>query len=106
MDMKKVEKMRVKEKKWVKMIHQWEKTGREPEELRKRIWKGCPNSLRLRLWPLLLRLKEIKEKAEQVQGPNIYEVSYNAWYFNQKQTCLLELLDRVRLQYFVLPLSL
>jgi len=73
MDMKKVEKMRIKEKKWVKMIHQWEKTGREPEELRKRIWKGCPNSLRLRLWPLLLRLKEIKEKAEQVQGPNIYE---------------------------------
>ena len=74
-DRKKQEKKQLREKKWYKMSQEWKVSSKEPEELKTRIWKGCPNSLRGEVWPLLLQIKRIKESNEQKYGPGIYEVS-------------------------------
>lgn len=77
MDKKMLEKRQTKEKKWLRMIREWDETKKTPEELKSRIWKGCPDSLRGRLWPLLLRIQDIKSSNEHQHGPKIYEVSYS-----------------------------
>ena len=74
-DKKTLEKMQAKEKKWFKMVQEWEKSESEPADLKSRIWKGCPNSLRGRVWPQLLKLQQIKEINEKALGPDLYEVS-------------------------------
>eukprot|EP00116_Pleurobrachia_bachei_P006253 sb/3466515/ len=72
-DKKTLEKMQAKEKKWFKMVQEWEKSEQEPADLKSRIWKGCPNSLRGRVWPQLLKLQQIKEINEKALGPDLYE---------------------------------
>lgn len=65
----------MKEKKWLRMVKHWQETNRMPEDLKSRIWKGCPDSLRGQVWPLMLRIREIKQSNEKQHGPNMYEVS-------------------------------
>ncbi|XP_047096814.1 USP6 N-terminal-like protein isoform X1 [Schistocerca piceifrons] len=48
-------------KKWLKMINSWE-TAVTTEKMRRRLFKGIPNSLRGQVWALLLNVKAIKEE--------------------------------------------
>ena len=73
-DKKSLEKKQIKEKKWLRMVKHWQETNRMPEDLKSRIWKGCPDSLRGQVWPLMLRIREIKQSNEKQHGPNMYEV--------------------------------
>ena len=75
LDKKSLEKKQIKEKKWWRMVQHWQDTNKVPDDLKSRIWKGCPDSLRGRVWPLMLRIKEIKQSNEKQHGPNMYEVS-------------------------------
>jgi hypothetical protein len=56
-------------KKWLKMLNHWESMSTS-EKLRRRIYKGIPNSLRGEAWSKLLSLETIREEQ---QGK--YEVS-------------------------------
>lgn len=73
LDKKSLEKKQIKEKKWLRMVKHWQETNRVPEDLKSRIWKGCPDSLRGQVWPLMLRIREIKQSNEKTHGPNMYE---------------------------------
>jgi hypothetical protein len=57
-------------KKWVKMLKNWE-TPSTAEKLKKRIYKGVPDSLRGEVWSHMLNLARIREEQ---QGK--YEVSF------------------------------
>lgn len=48
-----------REKKWVKMLANWDASGTK-EKLRRRTFKGIPNSLRMKLWCKLLDVNRIK----------------------------------------------
>ena len=85
LDKKSLKEKQAKEKKWLKMVLEWDGewdklrerdnlSGAFPDELKNRIWQGCPDSLRGRVWPLMLRIKEIKKSNERQFGRHIYEV--------------------------------
>lgn len=80
LDKKALKEKQAKERKWYKMVKDWEgskdETSTFPEELKSRIWQGCPNSLRGRVWPLMLRIKETKHINERKFGQHIYEVIF------------------------------
>lgn len=57
----KVEMERVK--KWVKMISQWDQVLNS-EKLRRRVFKGIPNSLRGRVWSKMLDIDRHKEEQQ------------------------------------------
>ncbi|XP_073975683.1 related to the N terminus of tre oncogene isoform X2 [Rhodnius prolixus] len=57
----KVEMERVK--KWVKMLRQWD-TMVGTEKLRRRVFKGIPNSLRGQAWSRMLNLSNIREQQQ------------------------------------------
>ena len=46
-------------KKWLKMMKQWEQI-RDNEKLRRRVFKGIPNSLRGQVWSRILNLDRVK----------------------------------------------
>jgi hypothetical protein len=48
-------------KKWLKMLKNWEGMS-SSEKLRRRIYKGIPNSLRGQVWSQLLNLETIREE--------------------------------------------
>jgi hypothetical protein len=48
-------------KKWLKMLKNWESMSTS-EKLRRRIYKGIPNSLRGQVWSQLLNLETIREE--------------------------------------------
>ncbi|XP_045458361.1 USP6 N-terminal-like protein [Melitaea cinxia] len=50
-----------REKKWVKMLGSWESTATK-EKLHRRIYKGIPNSLRIKIWCKLLNVNTIKSE--------------------------------------------
>lgn len=64
-----------REKKWVKMLRQWQSksTG---DKLRRRVFKGIPNALRGEAWSKMLNLATVKEE----QGDKKYQEMRNlAW---------------------------
>jgi hypothetical protein len=50
-------------KKWLKMLKNWESMS-TTEKLRRRIYKGIPNSLRGQVWSQLLNLETVREEQE------------------------------------------
>nr|CAD7392968.1 unnamed protein product [Timema cristinae] len=52
-----------REKKWLKMLKAWGQMS-TTEKLRRRIYKGIPNSLRGQAWSQLLNIKTVKEAQE------------------------------------------
>jgi hypothetical protein len=50
-------------KKWLKMLKNWESMS-TTEKLRRRIYKGIPNSLRGQVWGQLLNLETIREEQQ------------------------------------------
>lgn len=50
---------RVREQKWLKMIFNWDKVS--PEKLKRRVYKGIPNSLRGKVWAKLLRVDQLTD---------------------------------------------
>ncbi|KAJ9600546.1 hypothetical protein L9F63_026315, partial [Diploptera punctata] len=50
-------------KKWLKMLKNWESMSTS-EKLRRRIYKGIPNSLRGQVWSQLLNLQTVKEEQQ------------------------------------------
>lgn len=46
-------------KKWLKMMKQWEQI-KDNEKLRRRVFKGIPNSLRGQVWSRMLNLDRVK----------------------------------------------
>lgn len=51
-------------KKWLKMMNTWE-TAVSTEKMRQRLFKGLPNSVRGRVWSLLLNLKDVRKGQEK-----------------------------------------
>ncbi|XP_039285973.1 USP6 N-terminal-like protein [Nilaparvata lugens] len=66
-----------REKKWVKMLRQWQaKPTSQPDKLRRRVFKGIPNALRGEAWSKMLNLATVKEE----QGHTKYQEMRNlAW---------------------------
>lgn len=54
-----------REKKWVKMLSHWD-TPATKEKLHRRIYKGIPNSLRIKIWCKLLDINRIKSEKNNV----------------------------------------
>jgi hypothetical protein len=50
-------------KKWLKMLKHWESVATS-EKLRRRIYKGIPDSLRGQVWSRLLNLERIREEQQ------------------------------------------
>lgn len=48
-------------KKWIKMLRQWESPA-TVDKLRRRIYKGIPNSLRGQVWIKLLGIQNLKQE--------------------------------------------
>ncbi|CAJ0957551.1 unnamed protein product, partial [Mesorhabditis belari] len=57
-----------REKKWLSMLSQWD-AKRPVKKLNERVWKGVPLKLRIRVWPKLLGIEELKA---QNRGDDIY----------------------------------
>ncbi|KAJ9597544.1 hypothetical protein L9F63_011602, partial [Diploptera punctata] len=53
-------------KKWLKMLKNWESMSTS-EKLRRRIYKGIPNSLRGQVWSQLLNLQTVKEEHNEMR---------------------------------------
>lgn len=51
-------------KKWLKMGREWEQKKLSPEKLKRRIYKGIPDSLRGAFWSRLLDLENLKKEQE------------------------------------------
>lgn len=49
----------IRAQKWAKMILHWDKTS--PEKLKRRVYKGIPNSLRSQVWAKLLRVDQLTD---------------------------------------------
>ncbi|XP_015784393.1 USP6 N-terminal-like protein [Tetranychus urticae] len=50
--------------KWLKMLEQWDKYFPNSEKLRKRVYKGIPNSLRGEVWTRLMEVPQVKKEQE------------------------------------------
>jgi len=50
---------RIREQKWLKMIQNWDKVP--SEKLKRRVYKGIPNSLRGKVWAKLLRVDQLTD---------------------------------------------
>lgn len=50
---------RIREQKWVKMINKWSTVS--PEKLKRRVYKGIPNSLRGKVWAKLLQVDQLTD---------------------------------------------
>lgn len=72
----KIEMERVK--KWVKMLTQWDQQTLSSEKLRRRVFKGIPNSLRSRVWSKMLNLDRVKEE----QQGKYQEMCQLAWNYS------------------------
>lgn len=55
----------IREKKWLQMIRQWNKSTTK-EKLKRRIYKGIPNKLRSEVWKLLLNVDKLISQNEGV----------------------------------------
>ena len=51
-----------REKKWLKMLKNWDKIPKD--KLKKRVYKGIPNAVRRSVWSRLLGLDTIKEEQQ------------------------------------------
>jgi len=49
----------IRAQKWAKMIQNWNKTS--AEKLKKRVYKGIPNSLRSQVWAKLLHVDQLTD---------------------------------------------
>ncbi|PAV59928.1 hypothetical protein WR25_17388 [Diploscapter pachys] len=54
-----------REKKWLRMIEQWQ-SGHPPSKLEERIWKGIPEKLRMMVWPKLLGADRMMRENQDV----------------------------------------
>ncbi|PAV76646.1 hypothetical protein WR25_25075 [Diploscapter pachys] len=54
-----------REKKWLRMIEQWQ-SGHPPSKLEERIWKGIPEKLRMMVWPKLLGADRLMRENQDV----------------------------------------
>lgn len=61
---------RIREQKWLKMIHNWDKVP--PEKLKRRVFKGIPNSLRGKVWAKLLRVDQLTDDQKNKYKVIIY----------------------------------
>lgn len=50
---------RSREQKWVKMINNWDHVS--TEKLKRRVYKGIPNSLRGKVWAKLLHVDQLTD---------------------------------------------
>lgn len=50
---------RAREQKWLKMINNWDKVSLE--KLKRRVYKGIPNSLRGKVWAKLLNVDQLTD---------------------------------------------
>lgn len=48
---------RIREQKWLKMINNWNNVSKD--KLKRRVYKGIPNSLRGKVWAKLLRVDQL-----------------------------------------------
>lgn len=48
-------------KKWVKMVHNWDSSATR-DKLRKRVYKGVPDSLRGQVWSKMLNLETVRKE--------------------------------------------
>lgn len=54
-----------REKKWLKMLRQWDAVSSlRNDKIKRRIYKGVPNSVRGRLWSRMLRLDTVREEQQ------------------------------------------
>jgi len=49
----------IRAQKWAKMIQNWNKTS--AEKLKRRVYKGIPNSLRSQVWAKLLHVDQLTD---------------------------------------------
>lgn len=61
---------RVREQKWLKMINNWEKVS--SEKLKRRVYKGIPNSLRGKVWAKLLSVDQLTDDQKNKYKVIIY----------------------------------
>lgn len=60
----------VRAQKWAKMIQNWNKIS--PEKLKRRVYKGIPNSLRSQVWAKLLRVDQLTDDQKNKYKVIIY----------------------------------
>lgn len=61
---------RIREQKWLKMIYNWDKVS--PDKLKRRVYKGIPNSLRGKVWAKLLRVDQLTDDQKNQYKVNIH----------------------------------
>lgn len=61
---------RIREQKWLKMIQNWNKVP--PEKLKRRVFKGIPNSLRGKVWAKLLHVDQLTDDQKNKYKVIIY----------------------------------
>lgn len=65
-DTREVQLERERAKKWLKMRKEWEQRKLSADKLRRRVYKGIPESLRGTFWSLLLEIDTLKKEQEGV----------------------------------------
>lgn len=63
-DTREVQLERERAKKWLKMRKEWEQRKLSADKLRRRVYKGIPESLRGTFWSLLLEIDTLKKEQE------------------------------------------
>jgi hypothetical protein len=66
-------------KKWLKMLRFWDSSATK-DKLRKRVFKGVPNSLRGQVWSRMLNLPTVREEQSgkyQVRGQTTPRLTNN-----------------------------
>lgn len=63
----------IREQKWVKMIFNWNKVS--SDKLKRRVYKGIPNSLRGKVWAKLLRVDQLTDDQKNEYKVIIYFIS-------------------------------
>lgn len=61
---------RIREQKWIKMINNWNSVS--SEKLKKRVYKGIPNSLRGTVWAKLLHVDQLTDDQKNKYKVIIY----------------------------------
>lgn len=61
---------RIREQKWLKMIYNWDSVS--AEKLKKRVYKGIPNSLRGKVWAKLLHVDQLTDDQKNKYKVIIY----------------------------------
>lgn len=65
---------RAREQKWLKMINNWDKVSLE--KLKRRVYKGIPNSLRGKVWAKLLNVDQLTDDQKNKYKVIIHFIFY------------------------------